>query len=235
MKVGVVVVLGCLPLGGCSVFGSIFGDNRLMAPHSHLESSGLYTYLTSTFFETTHIQKLLEEYYKTTGSGRRTAIRNEIVGNMIYLIDVEYSKYADDVLQSSKALLDTSLGISGLGLTAAATITGHEATAKLLSGIATAVQGSRELIDKNVYLQKTVPTVVAAMDAARAEQFASILRGLTQDADQYPLSVALRDVGEYYHRGTMVRAFAGMSDIVGKAKDEADKEVGNARFLLQAR
>ncbi len=95
------------------------------------------------------IQKNPQAWAGAITTFRQTTIRNEIVGNMIYLIDVEYSKYADDVLQSSKALLDTSLGISGLGLTAAATITGHEATATLLSGIATAVQGSRELIDKN--------------------------------------------------------------------------------------
>ncbi|MEO6596876.1 MAG: hypothetical protein ABIP94_19195 [Planctomycetota bacterium] len=186
-------------------------------------------YLTTRYFAADNVEGKLRDYYETASADRRKTLRNEMVGSMMYLIDVEYSKYADDVLYSSKALIDSSLGIVGLGLTAGAAVTGHAATAQLLAGIATAVQGSRELIDKNVYLQRTIPTVVAAMDAGRAEQYGSILRGLKKSADAYPLAEALRDVAEYYHRGTMVRAFANISDVVGVEKEKAETRVNMLR------
>lgn len=221
----------CFSLCGCQVFRSVFGDNRFMAPHSHLAESGLYQYLTESYFTADNVKEQIDRYYSAGPEEEdvRKAVRNEMVGGLIYLIDVEYSKYADDVLYSSKALVDSTLGIATLGLTAGATITGHEATSKLLSGIATAVTGSREVIDKNIYLQRTVPTVVAAMDAGRAEQYAVLLAGMKATTLKYPLGEALRDVGEYYHRGTMVRAFSTMADLVGKQKDVADAQVMLAR------
>lgn len=207
----------------CQVFSSVFGDNRFMSPHSHLEDSGVFESMKSTFLSKEHVDQLVTNYYSPQSKeDDRRRLRDEFLQCLMYLIDVEYSKYASDVLYSSKALVESGLSIGSIGLTAGATVTGHEATGKLLSGVATALLGTREAIDKSFFQEKSVPTVVTAMDAGRAEMAAILLTGLKKTTQHYPLAQGLRDVSEYYMRGTLVWALGKLAQTASTAKEHAE-------------
>src|SRR5437899_1909788 len=94
-----------------------------------------------------------------------------------------------------------------------------------LAASSAGIIGVKGAIDADLFYQKTMPALVAQMDAQRRTVLANILQGLSQGLDLYPLQQGLRDVDSYYAAGTIPGAISGVVTDAGAKSEEADIKI----------
>ena len=92
--------------------------------------------------------------------------------------------------------MSANLTIDTLGVVigaAGAAVTGSDGS-RVLSALSGGISGTGTAINKNLYYERTLPALLALMDAKRDEIRAEILAGMTLDQIAYPLGRALTDL-----------------------------------------
>jgi hypothetical protein len=160
--------------------------------------------------------------YKTMPAGAaRQAFRDEVVYGRLAAYDIEFSQFQQDI-NAERGLTDTTGDLTTLTLTALGA-TGLEAGTKTaLSAAATAVNGGKASVDKNIFYDQTLPVLFAQMAANRATIRYTIEKGLSVpppsgDAS-YPLTAALVDLAAYRDAGSIPGAITGVAVAAGAQK-----------------
>lgn len=138
------------------------------------------------------------------------AWRDQIIGQCIALVDSNYRQFLVGLHREEVATnlgFDlTALTLSGLGSVA----TGK--AANNLAAASTGVIGAGTAVNKDVFYQKTVPAIIAQMNANRAEIYTSILTAeKANDETGYTLTDAQHDIHDYFVAGTIDGAVANIS------------------------
>ena len=113
-----------------------------------------------------------------------------------------------------------ALGVSGYGA-----VGGGAATKAILHAISGGLTGARLVVDKTAYYEKTMPALLAQMEASRSQMRANIRAALKQSAEQYPLAAALQDLDLYYKVGTIPGAVIAINKSAGADAKKSDKEL----------
>jgi hypothetical protein len=152
-----------------------------------------------------------------------TTTRNAVITERMYAIDVLYTKYESQLTHENQ---DVNFGATAveLGLTTAATLVPVAQTTRLLSGIATGVNGLDTAYNEKILLSKTIQNVQTQMRANRSEQAAIILANMKCDLNDYPLGLAMSDLESYYRAGTFTAGLIKLSDTVSKAEGDAQQK-----------
>jgi len=146
------------------------------------------------------------------------ADRNDLVYKLIFISDYRFNRYEADLILG-KAARDTFIDLSIFGLNAATALISPGASSQILAAIAGGLGFTGNTIEKNFYMNHTAPVLMARMRALRKEKLNEIMLNLSKDWDEYPPSLAIIDVLDYYNRGTMLGALQSISD------DTAVKEI----------
>lgn len=169
---------------------------------------------------TDFITKLTEYNF----ASENKSARNQIINHRLVLMDLHYNRWVSN-FASDKQTIDTVTDIIILGLNLGATAVGGAGTKTLLSAISGGVVGSKLAIDKNVYYEKTVSALVAAMNAQRKAALVPILEGMRKDAEEYPLGRGLADLDNYYRAGTFLGALQAIQADAGAKERERDQKI----------
>jgi hypothetical protein len=110
-----------------------------------------------------------------------------------------------------------------LALTGLIATTGNAATKSALGAASTGVLGAKAAIDKDLYYQKTIPALLAQMEADRLKVALTISAGMKLPDAEYPLMQAYLDLDAYKIAGSIPAAI-----------NQINKEAGNAKDALQA-
>ena len=137
--------------------------------------------------------------------------RNDLVYRLIFLSDYRFSRYEAD-LMLGKATRDSFIDLGMFGLNAASTLMTPGSSTQMLSAIAGGLGFSRATVEKNFYMNHAAPVLMAKMRALRAEKLNAIVQNLSRGIDDYPASLAIIDVLDYYNRGTMIGALQAISN-----------------------
>ena len=149
------------------------------------------------------------------------ALRNKIVYGLMSEVDDSYGQFFRR-LYAGKADVAVSGDSAVLGLTAASTIATHTATKTILSALGTAVTGVNLSVDKNFFAQQTFQTIAVAMQTRRDKAREKISQSLDDDAEDYPLNAAMRDLVAYFYAGTLPGGLQELQEEAGgAAKDQA--------------
>jgi hypothetical protein len=145
------------------------------------------------------IETLTAQYYN---GGANENVRNEIVSRRMYIIDVEYSQYEESLTRERQELgFITSTTAQGLNV-AGALFTPAQ-TVRILSGVAGAVGSVRGYYDSEIVIAKTIQIAQGQMQYLRDQVSTRIRNSMAQPLGQYPLSLALSDLEDYYRAGTL--------------------------------
>ena len=98
------------------------------------------------------------------------------------------------------------------GLNAATSLITPGSATQVLAAIASGLGFSRNTVEKNFYMNHTAPLLMAKMRALRKEKLNDIVRNLSRGIDDYPATLAIIDVLDYYNRGTMLGALQAISN-----------------------
>jgi hypothetical protein len=176
---------------------------------------------------------ILDQYNEEKPEAEKRAFRDEVVNGQIRAIDIHFNNFVQGVSQES---VQTNLGtdVLLLGLNGAAAVASASTAKTVLASIATGVTGTKTAIDKNVFFEKTMPALVAQMEADRKMVLVNIRTGLTLSTDKYPLFQALVDLDDYYIVGTIPGSIAGITKTAGASAAASDRELRDIVVGYQA-
>ncbi len=96
----------------------------------------------------------------------RMQIRDKIVRSRIYVADINYHEFQRSLSSEQKAFAVGS-DLAVLALAGAGTLAKSTRTKTRLAAWSAGVLGGRSAIDKEIYYDKTLPAIIAQMDASR--------------------------------------------------------------------
>ena len=173
---------------------------------------------------------VLEEYEKKLPEDKR-GYRNSVILGQMQAIDIRFSEF-QEALYREGIITNLSLDILGIGVGAAgATVTGGN-TSQILSAVSAGISGSQTSINKNVYYERTMPALLALMEAERAKIRTQIEQSLPLPADVYQIEKGLGDVGRYFIAGSIPGSIVVLTQNAGKAKQEAEDTLKTTRDAL---
>ena len=163
-------------------------------------------------------------YYSNTPEKDKLQIRDKVVNQQIRAYDIRFAEYERDLFKTGICFgLGTdwaSLALSGL----TATVGG--ATVKAALGAANAgIVGVKGTIDKQMFMEKTLPIILTEIHSQRAAVLLQIRRGLSQNnINVYGLDHGLSDVMRYADAGSIAAGLNGILASSGaKLKSSQDE------------
>ena len=198
------------------------GIQRGGAPKQSFDANADLKALADKYQEASKI----EDFYKNETESKR----DEIVAGRLVLMNIRYIQFIRE-LTRERQLLDSATDILLLSLNLAGASTGSTEAKTVLHAVAAGLGGAKVSIDKNYYYEKTVPALVAAMNAERARVMARIKAGLTKPLSEYKFVDAIVDLHSYYEAGTFLGAINAIQVDAGEKKVLAEKEIALLKEL----
>lgn len=151
-----------------------------------------------------------------TDKAAKVVRRNQILNELIYLVDINYSSF-ESHFYGGQAAFSTVGDAANLGLTAAGSVTGTAELKSILSATATGTTGLTSSVEKNFFDQQTRGAIVTKMRSLRALQLSTLqdAQHMKAGVSDYSLEQGIADVNAYYDAGTVVGALQGIAASVG--------------------
>lgn len=154
---------------------------------------------------------VLKRYVSGTDDAGKKAVRDEFIETRMALIDLAYAGFRQ-TMYAQRVGANVGVDLATLGLAAAGAATSSEQAKTGLHALSGALIGGKASIDKNVFFDRTLPALLAQMEASRSAVRLRLLTGMMVGTDRYPLLQARSDVEEYYTAGTIIGAISGITD-----------------------
>ncbi len=147
--------------------------------------------------------------------------RDRFISGRLTLMNIRYIQFIRK-LSSERQLVDSAAEMLILGLNIAGASFSDAVTKTVLAGLSAGVTGSKQVIDKNYYFEKTIPALVGQMNAERKKALIPILTGVRGTLDEYPFSQAVTDLYAYYNAGTFSGAIKAIQAEAGATEKRQD-------------
>ena len=170
---------------------------------------------------------VLAEYDQTEETSKRP-YRDKVIHGRLLALDMQYGLFKQAIYEEG---VSANLTIDTLGVVvgaAGAAVTGADGS-RVLSALSGGISGTGTAINKNLYYERTLPALLALMDAKRDEIRAEILTGMTLDHIAYPLGRALTDLERYLQAGSIPGAISEVLTTAGEAKANAEEQISIMR------
>lgn len=153
------------------------------------------------------------------------AYRDAFLAVQMGAIDAQYFRFRRDLTAQAK-VANFALDLGVLGLTSGGAIAG-ETAANALSAGGAALTGAKASLNKEVYFEKTLPAIVASMDARRLELKVAILAKMQKSIADYSLAQAIIDVSTYQLSASLDSAIEQITGDANAQKEEATRAYTN--------
>jgi len=159
----------------------------------------------------------------TATAPSRRELRDADIGFCASLIDGQYSAFVKQ-LHVQDVSTTLAFDLVALGLTNGASLA-SKSTANALSAGASGVTGASLAFNKDVFYQKTLPAIVAQMDANRAVVYKNLRLSEQSDETVYTLADAQHDLRAYQAAGTIDEAISAISAQAQQSVTASNNEV----------
>ena len=156
-----------------------------------------------------HFDGILRRYLAAQPQ-KQKELRNGFIETRTALIDQAYAGFRQ-TLYTQRVGMNVGVDLATLGLNAVGAVTGSAPAKTGLHALSGGLIGSKASIDKNVFFDRTMPALLAQMEAQRSALRLRMMGGMMVDTSRYPLMQARADLEEYYAAGTMVGAIGSIT------------------------
>jgi len=170
--------------------------------------------------------------YATLSRDRKRAYRDEVLFIYLAAIDARYRNFVLGLTEQSKSG-NSVASLFGLYTSALASVSsGSLATAFATSS--TFFQGAKGALNKDLFYEQALPSLINLMEAERARIRSDILNNLAEDrtsknAITYTLAEALMDAGRYEDAASVEKAVAELAKQAAQSLSAAEKDEREAR------
>jgi hypothetical protein len=205
-------------VSGCAIFRDGGAPKQSFDVEKDLEQ------LAAKYKEATSIA----EFYKNPSE----AARNEFVTGRLVMMNIRYIEFIrtmtreKQLLDAATDILLVSLNLTGAGISG-------ETAKTIFSSLAAGIGASKIAVDKNFYYEKTVPALVASMNAERAAVLEGITANLKKPLTLYPFTDAVTDVQRYYEAGTLLGAINSIQRDAASKQAKATENIAILKDLTQ--
>ena len=145
--------------------------------------------------------------------------RNKFIRARLVAIDIRYFEFITN-LQSDRQTADAGVQLAQIALGVAGVATSGTRTKSNLAAAAATLAGVKAVIDKEYYFDKTVPALVAIMNAKRLGVLKEIRRSMTLDPDTYGAQDVIAHLDQYARVGHLAEAVTAV-EVLAKAQEIA--------------
>jgi hypothetical protein len=178
-------------------------------------------------------EEIHRKFEQAPTKAEKTALRNQIVNELVYLVNDYYDKYEVRWFATSAGVSAFS-DITTLTLDTAVAASSGQQIRTILSALSTGVGGSKLALEKDVLKNQSITVIIHAMRAAREKSFSNLqLKLKAQDINDYPLQEALVDVQGYFRAGTVVGALQELDNAAANT-DRLAKDVNDQTARLKS-
>jgi hypothetical protein len=175
---------------------------------------------------TNDVESTYNETLHNFGEEAGKAYRNEVISQRLRAIDIRFMMFTQALNKEvNAAQLITDFAVLGLG--GAGAVAGGASTKAILAAISAGLTGAKLATDKAFYAQKTLPALVAQMEASRTAQLLVLRAGMKQSTSDYPLATGLHDTDRYFTAGTLPQAITDISVAAGAKTEAASNAIRN--------
>ena len=146
--------------------------------------------------------------------------RDTVIYRRLEVIDSYYYDF-EAKLTGTYNGLDVGANLAVLALNGFGAVTGGAGSKAALAAASAGVVGAKSVVNTDIFYQKTLPTLIAEMRAARAQVLVKIETGISNPVAKYSIDQALNDVNDYYIAGTLPGAIAQVTAQAGAATQDA--------------
>jgi hypothetical protein len=209
------LVLSLAVLAGCSSLQGFPHD--VVSPETDLAAYQQY-----------FSPSVVPAYLTLSGDASRRAYRDEVVYGRMHAYDLQFKEFLKALsLESGSTTLSAdliSLTLNGLGATV-----GGAGTKAALSAASGGVIGAKGAISKNLFYDKTLPAIIAQMEAQRTVVRAAVEKGLAGSDADYSLPKALSDLDRYDMAGSFPGAVNSIVQDAGTKSAAAQADINITR------
>lgn len=206
-------LVACLALAGCTSFSG--APQPVISVQQARAMIDLYP-----------PDKVVQNIEAMTVPADRTSYRNRVVASYLMATDAYYDQFRRDLAKNVKGG-NIGFDLATLGLTGLASQ--WKNAAGELATIATVTGGTRATLNKELYFEKTLPTLLSLMESRRLTVRSEILKGLSQPESAYTIQDAFSDLWRYQSAasidGAIQQAAAAAADEAKDAKLDYSKAV----------
>jgi hypothetical protein len=181
------------------------------------------------FLKPYFLTDVVSNYFSRVSEQDRRDYRDQIVNARLRALDLQFEIFEKEI-NRDKNLSQIGIDWAVLGLSGAGAVVGGASTKAVLAAISGGLTGAKLSFDKNLFYEKTMPVLLAQMEASRTKQLANIRIGLQQATTNYSLTQALVDVDMYYKVGTLPGAIIAITSSAGAEHKEAQQELRSIRL-----
>ncbi len=215
------VALICVLLGACS---AIQGQ-----PKATIDRQVAIEKLDEQF----NLAKMIGDYYEDGKSeDAKRAIRDQVIDAGIVLTDLRFTEFVER-FSSTKKGADTITEIGAIGLSGAAALINPSSTTSILSALSGGLVASNASFNKNYFYEKSIPSMIKAMEGQRSSVAADLIIGQSKPTSQYSLAATITDLQRYYAAGTFEGALQSITQQAADQQTEAGErikvEIGRAK------
>lgn len=163
------------------------------------------------------------EISKATTASKKIQIRNAAIDSRIRVIDLQFTAFME-ALAKENVQADFGVTALQLGVGAAGSLV-KETTSQILSATSGALSGIHQTFNKTTLFNQSFPALLAQMVAGRKAVLVKIMEGRRLGIEEYPLSVAVRDLEAYYFAGSLPGAVVSTSADAKVKNDEAQRDL----------
>jgi len=165
------------------------------------------------------------QYDALVDANARRQFRDRVVYAQLRAYDINFKRF-QKALTGDRNAFGVGTDWILLGLNAAGAATGGSAA---LSAASAGIVGAKGSVDKELFYQKTLPALLAAMEASRTAALVPIEQGLSKPDAEYSLHKALADVSTYDRAGSIPGAINAIVKDAGAKGNAAEAELKFAR------
>ena len=169
------------------------------------------------------VDKVLQEAGKLERlfeSGLDAAKRNQFIRARLIAIDSRYYDFVTS-LRVERQATDAGVQLAQIALGVAGVATAATRTKTNLAAAAATVAGVKAVVDKEYYFDKSVPGLVAIMNAKRLGVLTSIRRSMIDGADIYGPQDVIADLDRYERMGQLAEAVAAV-EVYAKEEEKTE-------------
>jgi len=155
--------------------------------------------------------------------------RNMVISVYLNAMDAQYYQWRSQVSDERREL-GTGFDSMVIALTGAASVA-RQSLVRSLSATASIMAGTHGAIDRNVYFDRALPGLLAAMDTQRLRVLTRITQNLEKTAREYPMATAFADLSAYELAASLDRA---IEEITAQASEQRQEAQTSLNDVVQA-
>ncbi len=157
-----------------------------------------------------------------------TADRNRFINARLISLDINYYAFVSN-LSVERQNADAAVQVAQIAMGVAGVSTAAARTKTNLAAAAAALTGVKAIVDNEYYFNKSIPALLAMMNAQRLAVLHKIMTSMNEPVEQYDARAVMGDLSAYQRAGTLIGAISAVETLANALEE---KKSGLVRQLI---